>query len=74
MQEDDDQKRLRQVAAFITVTFVLAIPPVIGWFIGDWLDERWGTSPFLVILFICLGFAAGIKEFLRILKRFGDGY
>jgi ATP synthase protein I len=74
MEEDDDRKRLRQAAVFVTIPFVLAIPPVIGWFIGEWLDKKWGTGPILVVIFILLGFAAGIREFLRILKRFGDGY
>lgn len=75
MNEDEDrQKRLRQGAVFVTIPFVLAIPPILGWFIGDWLDKYWGTAPYLMIVFILLGFSAGIREFIRILKRFGDGY
>lgn len=74
MEDDDQKKRLRQAAVFVTIPFVLAIPPIIGWFIGEWLDKLWGTAPYLMIFFILLGFAAGIREFLRILKRFGDGY
>jgi ATP synthase protein I len=74
MEDDDNQKRIRQVGAFVTIPFVLAIPPIIGWFIGDWIDKKWGTGPYLMLLFLGLGFAAGIKEFIRILKRFGDGY
>ncbi len=74
MQEDDDRNRLRQAGVYVTIPFVLAIPPIIGWFIGDWLDKLWGTAPYLMFLFLVLGFAAGIREFIRILKRFGDGY
>lgn len=72
--DDDKQKRLRQIGAFVTIPFVLAIPPIIGWFIGDWLDKKWETTPYFMFFFLLLGFAAGIREFIRILKRFGDGY
>lgn len=74
MEEDNNRKKLRQIGAFVTIPFVLAIPPVIGWFIGDWLDKKWDTSPYLMIIFLLLGFTAGIREFIRILNRFGDGY
>ena len=74
MQEDDDRNRLRQAGVYVTIPFVLAIPPIIGWFIGDWLDKKLDTTPYLMFFFLILGFAAGIREFIRIIKRFGDGY
>jgi ATP synthase protein I len=38
---------------------------VIGFGIGYGLDALFGTSPFLLVLFILLGFAAGVNVMLR---------
>ncbi len=38
---------------------------VIGLGIGLGLDALFGTKPFLLVLFILLGFAAGVKVMLR---------
>ena len=73
MPKDDDKRKLyRQMCVFITIPFVLAIPPVMGWLIGEWLDSLFDTKPILMYVFIVLGFAAGFKEVYRIIKRFGD--
>jgi ATP synthase protein I len=57
---------------FVTIPFVLAVPPVLGWLIGNWLDEKLNTKPFLMYILIVLGFCAGFREMFRILKRFGN--
>lgn len=71
--DEENFKRVRQLGAFITIPFVLAIPPVLGWLLGSWLDELLSSKPFLMYLMICLGFIAGFKEVYRIIKRFGNG-
>ncbi len=43
---------------------------VIGFGIGYGLDVVFGTSPFLLVLFILLGFAAGVNVMLRTAKEF----
>lgn len=71
--DEEDQKNVKQMSVFITIPFVLSIPPILGWFIGSWLDEKLGTKPYLMFLLIALGFIAGFREFYRIVKRFGNG-
>ncbi len=71
--EDEKQKLFKQLSAFITIPFVLAVPPVLGWFIGNWLDKKLNTEPYLMYFMIILGFVAGFKEMYRIIKRYGDG-
>jgi len=61
------------LAVYLTIPFVLAIPPVLGWFIGDWLDGKLNIRPVLTYVLILLGFIAGFKELFRIIKRFGNG-
>lgn len=63
---------MKQIGVMITIPFVLAVPPALGWLIGSWLDKYFNTSPILMYLFIVLGFVAGFREVYRIIKRFGD--
>lgn len=44
----------------------------IGFGIGFGLDHLFGTRPFLMILFIFLGFAAGIKVMMRTAAELGS--
>lgn len=43
--------------------------PVVGYFIGNWLDNRLGSSPYLMVVFIFLGLAASGREVYRLLKQ-----
>lgn len=64
---------MRKLGVFLTIPFVLAVPPVLGWYIGSWLDELFGVKPYLMYVLIILGFVAGFREFYRIINRYGDG-
>jgi len=48
---------------------MIGIAPFIGYVIGDWLDDKLGTNPYLMIVFIALGFGAAIKETIKIIKQ-----
>lgn len=63
---------MRQIGVFMTIPFVLAVPPVLGWWIGSWLDGKINSSPYFMYAFIALGFVAGIREVYRLIKRFGN--
>lgn len=70
--EEDQRKRVQLVGTFMTIPFVLAIPPIVGWYLGSWLDERWETKPYLMYVMLFLGVIAGAREFYRIVKKYGD--
>ena len=70
--DDDFQNNVKQIGVFMTVPFVLAVPPVIGWMIGSWLDHYFNTTPVIMYIFLALGFIAGFREFYRIIKKYGD--
>jgi F0F1-type ATP synthase assembly protein I len=55
----------RQLANVLDLPFVLVGMVVIGAGLGYLLDQRWGTSPALVLVGGALGFAGGIFEVLR---------
>lgn len=62
---------MKQFGIFLTLPFVLAIPPIIGLLLGRLIDGALGTG-FFQYFFMILGFIAAFREFYRIIKRFGD--
>ena len=42
---------------------------VIGLLMGSWLDGRFGTNPWLTLLFLGFGFAAAAKAVVRAIRK-----
>ena len=62
-------KDLRQLALLSVIPALMVVAPLVGFFIGSWADEKFGTEPFLTILGLILGFASAGKEIYRVIKR-----
>jgi len=45
------------------LSFIVAIG--IGWWFGRFLDRSFGTAPWLMIVFLALGFVAGVLNVYR---------
>lgn len=71
MKSNSDKKYLqwRQLGFLTAIPFILATGPIIGFFIGDWLDKKFHTAPWVMLGFLILGFAASIKETISLIKR-----
>lgn len=67
--EDEKYSTLRRAGLLTAIPFILAIAPVIGFFMGDFLDDRLGTRPYLMIVFVVLGFIAGAREVYKLVKK-----
>ena len=50
------------------VGFQLAIAVVGGWFLGNYLDQRWQSSPWLALSGLVIGFVGGLVNLIRILQ------
>jgi len=61
----------RQLGILTTIPLLLAVAPMIGYYAGAWLDERLGTGPFLMVVFLLLGFGAGIRETVSLIRKAG---
>lgn len=48
--------------------FVLAAGPIAGFFLGSWLEKKFSLPAYVSIVFITIGFAASLKEAIRIVK------
>ena len=61
--------RARQIGALTSVPFILLLGPLIGYFTGHWIDHKAGTTPFGTAIFIALGFAASVRETIRLIRQ-----
>lgn len=66
--EDSFYARLKQLGLLTTIPIMLAAGPLLGFFVGDFLDNKFNTRPIFVAVFVVVGFAAGARESIRILK------
>jgi F0F1-type ATP synthase assembly protein I len=48
---------------------VLAVSIAIGYFFGSWLDKKFGTTPWLMLVFTLMGIAAGFIEMFKLAQQ-----
>ncbi len=63
-----DNDFLLTLGIYGAIGLQLAISVVVGVMAGRWLDERWGTTPWLTIVGMLLGSTAGFWNQIRLLK------
>jgi ATP synthase protein I len=72
MTDRQDRKAFfRELAKYSALGFEMALSVVIGMGIGYYLDRWLGTGPWLMIVWIGLGFAAGVRSLYRAAVRSG---
>jgi ATP synthase protein I len=64
----DGSKQLKAFARLGAVGMELAVSTVVGLLGGRWLDQKLSTEPFLTIVGLLLGVAAGFLSLFRALK------
>ncbi|HVJ17866.1 MAG TPA: AtpZ/AtpI family protein [Polyangiaceae bacterium] len=52
-----------------TVGLEIALSVTVGLLGGQWLDKKFGTSPWLTIIGLAYGIAAAVRALYRALKR-----
>lgn len=57
-----------QIGILSTVPFILVGGPLLGFFIGDWLDRKYAWDPYGKLALILLGVAASVREIAQIIK------
>ena len=66
--EDDRYLAMRRAGLLSTVPVLLAASPIIGFYIGRFLDGKLGSDPALGIVFLILGFIAGAVQVAKVVK------
>ena len=73
MKSDKDRYAwARQAGMLSTIPFLMVVPPIAGLLIGRFIDRKFDTQPAFTIVFLVLGFAAGVREVAIVLKRAND--
>ncbi len=60
---------IRALATLGGLAFVMAVLAVLGWLLGDYLDRRLDTGPWLSVAGSLLGVGAGLFEVITIARR-----
>jgi len=58
----------RQVGLLSAIPFILALSPIVGYFLGKYLDKKFHTEPWLTFVMLGLGFVAGVRETIKIVQ------
>ena len=73
MDEEERKRNRMQIAlSYVTLPFVLGIPPIVGWYLGSLFDKTFDTSPYGMYVLLALGVAGSAREFYRIVKKYKD--
>ena len=73
--KDPDSDRYKQIRVYGLLSSIpgfLVVPPVVGALAGQWLDRRFNTAPWLLLVFLFLGFGAAVRLVVRTLKRVNE--
>ena len=62
-------KRMYQNLSMSSVGLEFGLSVIIGALFGRWLDGQAGSDPWLMILFIVLGFVAGLRGLMRAMTK-----
>ena len=70
---DPETLRYFRLASLATlIPMLLLVSPIIGYFLGDFIDGLAGTDPYGGLLFLALGMIAGVRQTYLIIKRIWD--
>ena len=67
--DPDSKKMWRQALRHSAVGLEMGIAVAIGFGLGWWLDEKFGTKPYLMIVMLMFGVAAGFKGIYRVARE-----
>lgn len=67
--EGEKGKAAKQLALLTAIPAILVVAPLIGFFAGKWLDEKFETAPLWSILGLIVGFAAAGIEIKALIKK-----
>ena len=62
-------KKAYESFAASAIGLEMGVSVIVGLLFGHWLDTELGTAPWLMIVFVALGFAAGVRAVMRGVKR-----
>ena len=68
--DEETKKSALQIASVSSIGIAMAIAIFGCLFLGIWLDRTLGTKPYLTLLFLAMGIAAGFRNIYFLTKRY----
>lgn len=68
-RDEDERRRGAAFGQAFRYAAELIVGVGVGGFLGWWLDRYFGSAPWLMVLFVILGFAAGLLNVIRAAQR-----
>ncbi len=68
-KKDALYSQVKQLGVLTVVPVILLVGPLVGYYIGGWIDQRFRLYPWFTILFLILGFVAAGREIVRLLRQ-----
>ena len=68
-RNEKESRDLKQIGLYGAVPAIMLAAPLIGYFIGHWLDGKLGTEPNLTAVGALLGIAAAGLEVYYLVKK-----
>jgi len=65
----ETRRTIRELAYYSSLGLSIALAIFIGLAIGVFLDRKFGTSPWLTLIFLVLGIAAGFRNIGLAIKK-----
>ncbi len=62
-------KSINQAGMLSSIPFLLAGGPLLGFWLGSWIDGRWGTEPYAKFILMILGFIGASLEVIRLINE-----
>lgn len=67
--EKETRRSVREIAFYGSLGFSIAFSIFIGLAVGVYLDRRCDTRPWLTLVFLAIGIAAGFRNIAHALKK-----
>ncbi len=71
IESGTENSTMRSIAPYLTMGIQLAIPVVLFFFLGKWLDNKYNTSPWLMFSGLILGAVGGMIKFIQSVMALG---
>lgn len=68
--DKETKKSAIQLAYASSIGISMALAIFGCFFVGAWLDRKLGTEPYLTLLFLLIGIAAGFRNIYVLMKRY----
>ena len=67
--QQDLVRLIRQAGIYLSIPIVLAGGPTFGFLIGQFVDRRFSTDPWGVMVAVALGLMAGLYQTIRLIRH-----